>query len=209
MPSIGLHEQSDGITGGAQVADHGLEKFRTGSGRVAGYVALLLAVAVAVLVVADGYHSADLKTLLLCAFLAAAFWAALIRPVVAVRGDRLLLRSMVSEVWVPLAAVESVRIGMYLGVRAGGRTFTSVAVGRGKRGLYRQRRVGPDPLRVSADLIEQTLERRAENARAQAGIAFMSDEQFALGAACRRQWAWPVIALLSALAVAVLVGFLL
>ena len=190
------------------MAQDGLEILRSGGSRVMGYVGVLLGLAVVVMVLVDGYQSNEWKVLAGCALLGFACWVVLIRPTVALTADRLLVRSMVSEAWLPLASVEEVRISQFVVVRAGGRTWSSTGLGRNRHQVLRLGRGDANPRTEKSDLVEDRIRQGADDARARAGIQRLSDEQFALAAGVRRSWAWPVIAILAMLAAVFLVGFL-
>lgn len=193
------------------MARDGQETYRSGGGRVSGVVGLIATAAVAVLVLAD-YPAGGWKILLGCAFVALGIWTVLLRPVVVLSGDRVLLRGIVSEVSLPLAAVEGVVISQFVVVRAGGRSWSSPGVGRNRRQIARLggAPTSPDPTDtytgVVANQLVARLEQRAEDERAKLGIAAMSDEQFALADDVRRAWSWPLIAVLAVLGLGVLVS---
>lgn len=190
------------------MAQDGVEILRSGGSRVMGYVGVLLALVIAMMVLVDGYQRNEWKVLEGCALLGFACWVVLIRPMVAMTADRLLVRSMVSEAWLPLASVEQVRISQFLVVRAGGRTWSSTGLGRNRHQVLRLGRGGANPRTEKTDLVEDRIRQSADDARARVGIQRMSDEQFALAAGVRRAWAWPVIAALAVLAAVFLVGIL-
>jgi len=190
------------------VDQDGIEKFRSGGGRLLGYVALALGLAVAVLVLADGYQSNEWKVLTGIAFFGFASWVVLLRPLVAITGGSLLVRSMLSDVRLPLASVEDVKIRQFLVVRAGGHSWTSTGLGRSKMQLWRLRRGHDDAGNKHADFVEERIRAVGENARAKAGIALLSDEQFNLASGVRPAWSWPVIGGLVGLSVAFLVAVL-
>jgi hypothetical protein len=189
---------------GAMVARDGLEKYRSGSSLVTGVIGLLATAAVGVLTLVD-YQAGDWKILVGCAFVGLVVWVVLVRPTVAIAGDRLELRGMLSQVRLPLAAVEDVKIAQYVAVRSAGRTWTCPGVGRSKRQISRMGSPGAEALgarpqsRVKdsgtvANFVTERIEQLAEDARARSGIAMLSDEQFALAEGVRRTWSWPVIA---------------
>lgn len=188
------------------MAEDGIEKFRSGTGRLSGYVALGLAVAVVAPVLSDGYQSNEWKVLSGIAFFSYAAWIVLLRPLVAITGGSLLVRSMLSDVRLPLASVEDVKIRQFLVVRAGGHTWSSTGLGRSRIQLWRLRRGQDDAGNRYADFVEQRIRAVSENARARAGIALLSDEQFHLASGIRPAWSWPVIGGLIGLGAAFLVA---
>ena len=201
------------------MARDGLEKYRSGSSVVIGVIGLLAAVAVGVITVVD-YQAGDWKILVGSAFVGLVVWVVLLRPMVAIAGDRLELRGMLSQVRLPLAAVEDVSIAQYVAVRSAGRTWTCPGVGRSKRQISRMGVSAAEALGgrargqvkdsgAVANFVTDRIQQLAEDARARAGIAMLSEEQFALAEGVRRTWSWPVIAgllLLTAMFVAAVVA---
>ena len=185
------------------MAENGIEKFRSGTSRMAGYGALALALGAAVLVLVDGYQDNEWKVLSGLAFFAFGCWVVLLRPVIGLGDDSLLVRSMLSEVTLPLASVEDVQVRQFFLVRAGGHTWSSTGLGRSRRHLTRLVREAKLDLPPSgaADVAEGRLQQASENARSRAGIAAFSDEQFELAADVRRTWSLPVIIALGVLAI--------
>lgn len=186
------------------MADDGLERFRTGSAVVLGYIGVLVGLGGMALIIMDGYSGGEWWPLCLCLLGATLSWAVLVRPVVLMGRDELILRGVLSDLALPLAAVEIARVTLFLNVRAGGRTYTSAALGRSRRKLHTHN--PDDPATLEADVIEVRINAAADNARARAGIAAHSDEQVALAAGVRRTWAWPVIAVVATLLLAVVIG---
>jgi hypothetical protein len=186
------------------VARDGLEKYRSGSSLVTGVIGLLATAAIGVLTLVD-YQAGDWKILVGCAFVGLVVWVVLVRPMVAVAGDRLELRGMLSQVRLPLASVEDVKVAQYVAVRSAGRTWTCPGVGRSKRQISRMGNPGAEALSARAqgrvkdsgtvaNFVTERIQQLAEDARARSGIAMLSDEQFALAEGVRRTWSWPVIA---------------
>jgi hypothetical protein len=203
---------------GATVARDGLENYRSGSSQIIGGLGLAAAALVAGLVVLD-YQEGDWRILVGCAFVALGLWAVLLRPMIAIRGDQLELRGMISQVLLPLAAVESISVAQYVTVRSVGNSWTCPGVGRTKRQLSRMGSSTAGDLTAAArgratdsgtvaNFVTVRILQLAEDARAKAGVAMMSEEQFALAEGVRRTWAWPVIGGLVALAVVFAVAVL-
>jgi len=199
------------------VARDGLEKYRSGSSQIIGGLGLAVAALVAVLVVLD-YQEGDWRILVGCAFVALGVWAVLLRPMIVIAGDRLELRGMVSEVLLPLAAVESISVAQYVTVRSAGHSWTCPGVGRTKRQIVRMgdgsgprkkaARARDSDSGTVANFVTGRILQLADDARAQAGIAMLSEEQFALAEGVRRTWAWPVIGGLVVLAAVFIVAVL-
>ncbi|WP_121258272.1 hypothetical protein [Nocardioides ferulae] len=199
-----------------QTPDPVIERFRSTSGPVWGVVGLLLvAVVVAFALVERGDATVPLVTGAL--LVGALVWAAMLRPRVLAAGDDLVLRGMLDTVTVPLAAVDDVVVRQVLAVRAGERRYVSSAVGRSLRQSVRAERpgargaapatpTGADVTVAYADFVEDRIRQLAEDARQRAGVRRWSAEQDALAAGVRREWAWPEIAGLAGLAVALAVS---
>lgn len=186
----------------------GVEKLRSGSSRLTGYTGIAVTVVFALAVLSDGYHDRDWVVLLGCLTFGFGFWVAVIRPHVAVDGEVLVVRSMLSEARVPLASVEQVEIQQYFTVRAGGKKWSSAGLGRTRRQIYRLHKGTAEPGTAESDVIEERIRQAADNLRATLGVSAHDDEQYARAAAVRRVWAWPVVGVLTALAVAFVVALL-
>lgn len=148
-----------------------------------------------------------------CGLVALVLWVVLLRPLVAVEGDRLVLRNPLSTVRVPLAAIETVVVRQFLVIGAGGRSFSNAAVGRSYRqGLRDDKRgdvTGTDVAGLSyAANVERRLGRLAEEARMLRGVDLHSDEQQVLVRDVRRQPAWVELGLFAALGLALAVALL-
>jgi hypothetical protein len=172
------------------VADDRVEYFKPTSGRLIGGIGVMAALAIIILVGIDGLNGSDLTVILAAAFLGVLIWAAMLRPRVGLSQETLVLRNMVTEAKIPLASIERLGLRQVLAVRAGDRRFVSPAIGRSLRSMRRASGTAPDPVASYADFVEERIRHRMEDARARAGIAMMSDEQAALAAGVRREWAW-------------------
>jgi hypothetical protein len=141
------------------------------------------------------------------------FWTMLVRPGVAVEGDRLMLRNPFTKVWMPLAAIEQLAVGQYLAVRVADRRYACTGIGRSHWQSRRDDKKGDATGKDIVDLsygaiVERRLYKLVEDARARHGITLYSDEQEALAADVRREPARIEIGLLAVLVVA-LVGTLI
>jgi len=183
-----------------------VEKLRSGSSRATGYTGIALTVLAAVAVFTDGYGGKDWLALLGCLTVGFGFYVAVIRPYVAVDGDVLVVRSMLSEARVPLASVEQVDIRQYFSVRAGGKTWTSAGLGRTRRQIYRLHKGTAAAGTTESDVIEERIRQAAEDLRARQGVSVHDDEQYARAAAVQREWAWPVAGALVVLVVVFVVA---
>lgn len=192
------------------MADEQTEWFTTWGGRVLGIIGIAV-VAVIALLGATGlggdYHPAAYAV---CGLVAVGIWATMVRPAVGVREEALVLRNPLSTVTIPLAAVQQVAVGQYLAVLAGGRRLTNTGLGRGRVAARRDDALPETSAQRSyGGLIEIRIRHLAEHARSRRGIAERSEEQEALAADVRRDWAWPEIGLLVAFAVVAAVSLAL
>jgi hypothetical protein len=180
--------------------------FAVTSGRVTGYLGLLAGVVILVIGVMDGSAAGILVGLLF----AGLSWMVLLRPRVGTRGEDLLIRGMASTVVIPLASVESVVARQVLSVGVGDRHYVSAAVGHALRDLNRTRRkVDRLPLDTThdvpvaqdkyADEVVEILTERSRSAR----------RDGAPMGPVRREWAWPELAGLGVLVVALVVALAL
>lgn len=191
-----------------------VERFTVWGSRVLGGIGIVvvsLVVATGVPGIGDAHPPAVYAV---CALVAVVLWVALIRPAVAVVGDRLVLRNPVNTVRVPLAAIEQVTVRQWLTVRAGDRRFTSSAIGRSSRQAMRDDRrgevTGVEIAQLSyGAIVERRIDKLAEEARSLERVERYSDEQQALVDDVRPEWARTEIALLAACAVALVVTLLL
>lgn len=180
--------------------DEVVERFRPTSGPLLGSFGVLMAAGVVVVAVVgrdDGVPATVGWGALLVGILV---WAAMLRPRVWVTRSHLVLRNMLDTVSIPLAAIEQIVVRQVLAVRAGEKRYVCPAVGKSLRQTVRS---GRPPARATQpvptsypDFVEERLHHFAEEARAKAGIALMSEEQLALAAGVRRERAWPEIVLL-------------
>lgn len=179
------------------------ERFPATGGRVTGILILALAAGVVVLAVAERDESWALSLGLFALTFGAVAWASMLRPTLAVEGDRLVMRNMVNTVEVPLAAIEQVAVRQVLAIRAGERRYVSPVVGKTRRRLARAERgsaretSAPGEMNY-ADFVEERIRSLAEASRAARGVALLSDEQLALAADVRRTWDWPAVGAMAA-----------
>jgi hypothetical protein len=175
------------------VADDVVESFRATSGRVTGTVALLVVTALLVTAAWPGDQGIAAYVVWGALFLAALTWAAMLRPGLWVTESHLVMRNMLSTISVPLAAIEEVVVRQVCAVRVGERRYVSPVVGKTLREVRQERRQKraptPDTMSYPA-FVEDRIHQLAEQAREQAGVTLMSDEQVALAAGVRRDWAW-------------------
>lgn len=200
----------------ARLQDDEVEHFHATSGRVTGWMTVVLAAVVAATGVAyldDGFPLWLVATAVLVGVLA---WAAMLRPAVWVRDGRLEMRNMLETIRIRLVAVEELAVRQVLAVRAADRRWVSTAVGRSLRKTVTSGRrpppTGPDGRPATAvkyvDFVEERLHLLVDEARTAAGITPGSPEQRALPDAVRRERAWLPIVLIAVAVVALLVTLL-
>jgi hypothetical protein len=173
------------------VAEDHVEYFKPTSGQIIGFIGIIVALAVIVVSVVDGVHGSDPAVIAATLFLGISVWAAMLRPRVGVSQEVLVMRNMVTEVRIPLAAIEDMALRQVLAVRVGDRRFESPAIGRSLRSIVKQGSAPPDPVANYPDFVEERIRARMESARERSRIAMKSDEQVALGSDVRLDWAWP------------------
>lgn len=192
-------------------ADETVEKFRPTSGRILGSIGLAGVAVVVVLAVAN---PGTIPAPVLWGFLlfGALTWAAMLKPRVLATRSTLVLRNMLSTVSIPLAAVEQIAVRQVLVVGVGERRYASPAIGRSWRQSIKATKpaeeTAPGGLSYPA-FVEERLHRLAEDARARAGVAMLSDEQLALADCVRREPAWLEIVLVGATLAGFVVSLLL
>jgi hypothetical protein len=189
------------------------ERFTVWSSRIVGVVGLMALagfVLLGVTGVGGDFHPAAYA---ICGLIGVLVWVAVLRPAVAIEGDRLVLRNPLSTTRIPLAAIEQLAIRRWLAVLVGDRRYTNAGISRTRRqGMRDDQRGDVTGMEISAlsygAIVERRIQKRAEDARTSRGIKLYSDEQGALAADVRREWAWPEIAALGLLTVAVVVTLL-
>lgn len=192
------------------MAEQQVERFTAWGTRALGGAGLAIALVVVALGLPGVGETYPAVAYACCALAATGIWVVMIRPAVLVDDDHLVLRNPLTTVRLPLAAVERVVVRQWLTVSAGGRQFSGSGVGRS---LWQARRddrqgdvTGGELARLSyGGVVERRIDRLAEDARARHGVERYSDEQHALAATVRREWARVEIALLAASALAVVV----
>lgn len=189
-----------------------VERFPSSGSRVLPALGLVAAAVFVVLALVDGWDATDLVVLSLAAWASTVIGVLYLRPAVWATEDELVLRTMLSTVTIPLAAVERSAVGRFLVVFAADQRYVSTTVTRSLRSLLGGKRRGIAALGAKvgtggdsgqdavagdisdADLVEGKLARLTEDARARAGVRNNSDEQRALAAGVRRTWSVPAIA---------------
>ena len=196
----------------------GTERFRPTSGRVSGWLTIVIATAVAVLGLAYLDVGFPLPVVTAAVLVGVLAWAAMVRPALWVRDrEVLVLRNMLETVEVRLAAVEEMALRQVLVLRAADRRWVSTVVGRTwrrsltagrKRGRSGGGETSPGTV-VYADFVEERLRHLVDEARDRAGVRPGSPEQLALPDAVRQERAWLPIGLIAMAAVLFLVSLFL
>jgi hypothetical protein len=112
------------------------ESFGATSGRVFGVIGLLVGLALGVAGLTASPITWELPSIGL--LLLVLSWTSLLRPAVGVTDGDLVLRGMVDTVTIPLGAIEQVSVRQVLTVLAGDKKYSSAAVGRGRREMFRE-----------------------------------------------------------------------
>jgi len=197
-------------------------RFRPTGGRVMGSLAVIAALVVVAIAASDpGVVPAPVVAGAI--LLGVLGWASMLWPRVSVTAEDLVLRTMVEYQRLPLAAIEDLAVRQVLAVRVGDKRYVSTAIGKSWR-----KAVGDKPdtprdadrpgTRTDADkpitevayvdYVEQEIRNRMEQARAEAGVGLLSDEQLALAAGVRREPAWLPIILIAVAVLGLLASIL-
>jgi hypothetical protein len=190
-------------------------RFRPTGGRVMGSLAVIAALGIVAIAVSDP-GAVPAPVVAGAVLLGVLAWASMLWPRVSVTAEDLVLRTMVEHQRLPLAAIEDLAVRQVLAVRVGDKRYVSTAIGKSwRKALVGDRR---DPRKDAdrpltdvayADYVEQEIRRRMEQARAEAGVGLLSDEQLALAAGVRREPAWLPIGLISVAVLGLLASILL
>lgn len=196
-------------------SDDEVERFHATTGRVTGWMTVVLAASVALTGVVYLDNGFPLWLVSSAALVGVLAWAAMLRPALWVRDDRLVMRNMLETIQIRLVAVEELAVRQVLAVRAADRRWVSTAVGRSLRKTMGSGRRSTAVLDGKAatsvkyvDFVEERLHLLINDARTAAGIRPGSPEQLAVPDAVRREPAWGPIALIAVAAVALLVTLL-
>ena len=182
-----------------------VQRFHPTNGRVMGVLGLVVCLGIAAAAVMSAGAGTALSVVLGCAVSAVLFWAALLRPTVWASRDDLVMRTMFTDISIPLASIETAVVRRFLLVRAGGNRYICPAISRPLRktvdsGMSFRR----SPLQIPEvkgdhdvyypDFVEEQIERLAREDRARRGIEARSEQEYELGGSVRRTPAWPEIA---------------
>ena len=193
--------------------------FQPTSGRVTGWMTVVLAAVLVVAGVAYADEGFPLWVAALGLLVGVLAWATMIRPALWATPEHLVMRNLAETVHIRLAAIEEMAIRQVLAVRAGDRRYVSTVVGRTWRktlqsrhrpgGLADKEAIAPTEGMHYADFVENRLYDLVDKARTRAGVRIGSREQQALPDAVRREPAWLPIALIAVAVVLLVVSFFL
>lgn len=180
------------------MTDDVVESFRPTSGRITGVIALALVATIVLVGLLDREQGFPPSVVWASLVVGVVVWSAMLRPRLWVTSSDVVMRNMFSTVWVPLIAIEQIIVRQVVAMRAGDARYVSPAVGKSWRKTLtssKEPRLGA--AQSYPAFVEERLHQLAEDARAKAGIALLSDEQLAAADGVRRSWAWPEIAALT------------
>ncbi|WGL51702.1 hypothetical protein P5P86_17300 [Nocardioides sp. BP30] len=171
------------------------------NGRLTGVLMLVLWVAIAVFGVIDGAPPVLFGAL---AVLAVLTHVTLLRPAIGATHDDLIYRQMFSDLRIPLAAVDAMRIVRFFEVTVAGRRYVSPALSRRRRRRPLRRLPGmaeerPEAEAIYVDMVEDTLRVAVADAKAHGGRSGAQPPPI------RRTWVWPEIAAMAAAVVLLVV----
>jgi len=186
-----------------------VEKFAQNGGQVVAGLGALVVVAMLVAWVFDP-GQVPLWVVPLALVVAMVIWTSTLRPRVLVQGSSLVLRNMLTTVWIPLAAIEEVAVRQVMAVRAGDKRYVCAGVGRTLRqaikgsavqrareqmgGLRAEAATVVEPGLVYADYVELRIRELIKADRARLGLTATSPELDELAKQVRLEPAWPEIA---------------
>jgi hypothetical protein len=175
--------------------------FKPSNGTATGTLGIATSIFVIGICVVAERSVLGLRVGLISALAGLVVWMVLLRPRVRAYPDQLQLRNMASDTWLPLAEVDTVVIRHTLNVWIGDRRYTCPGLGRSSRSMSKQAARGPrkeDPGQDYATFAELAIEDLARSARR---------DLRGKPPLVRREWAYPELAGLAVLAIAVLVSF--
>ncbi|MCF6378762.1 hypothetical protein L2K70_14200 [Nocardioides KLBMP 9356] len=188
--------------------DEVVERFEPTSGRVSGWMTVVLTAVLAVAGVAYADEGFPLWVAAAGVLVGVLAWAVMLRPALWVTTEHLVMQNLGETLHIRLAAIEEMAVRQVLVVRAADRRFVSTVVGRTWRkaltsrhrpgGLAGDAALAPTEGMHYADFVENRLYDLVDTARRRAEIRPGSPEQLALPGAVRREPAWVPLGLISA-----------
>jgi hypothetical protein len=177
-----------------------VERFQPTNGRFSGFLGLGAAGVILVLALVDGDAGRPLGIAILAVLGGLLVWAALLRPAMWATSRDLVMRGMFHTDAIPLAAIDRVVVTQVLTVSAGGKRYTSPAVGYTARQTMKAKSRSrgatektPSEVDTHQLFVEARINHLAQDTRDRTGIKKGSPEQAALAADVRRTYAWPEI----------------
>ena len=214
-------------TTGTDDGDTRIEKFAPNGGTAVAVLGGLVALGFIVAWVLD-MEGVPLWVPAVALLVGIVLYTSTVRPRVRVQGRELVLRNMLSTVYLPLASVEEMAVRQVMAVRAGGKRYVCAGVGRPMRqalkgsAMQRAREemggIGGEIAKATvrepgmhyADFVEIRIQELINEDRVRRGVKRYSPEADELAREIRRELAWPEIAALVATAaffvIAILAG---
>ena len=119
-----------------------VQKFKPTTGPVIGYVGLAVCALVVGVVLTTEQHVGGVRVALGAVLVAVLIWSALLRPRAAAYDDRLVLRGMLSDTTLPLAAIDAAVVRHLLVVWIGEDRYTCAGIARSTRSMVGRRNPG-------------------------------------------------------------------
>lgn len=175
------------------------EKFSSPGNRLLGAIGIALGAAAVLAMAVDGPGRSELVAIFAISFVAALFWAFLVRPQIRLTPTTLTLRNPLVSHRIPLQLVKAVEVRRYTIVSLTDSELTSTAMSRGIREIARHDRGGPAS-RDQAGFMTGRIHARVDESR---------HKPVEGEVAVRRTPAWVEIALLAGSALGLAVTLLL
>jgi hypothetical protein len=167
------------------------ERFHPTNGLVSGYVGLAVTFGILVLAVLPWETGRPLGVAILALLGALLVWCAMLRPALWVTERTLVMRDMFHTDEVPLGSIDRVAVSQVVAISAGGKRYTSPAVGytaRQKIKAKRDRVRGDTTVPTAENTYQVYVEERLGHLAKEDRERFGPSET-----AVRRTWAWPEI----------------
>ena len=126
----------------ARGGDQPVQTFHPTTGHLTGWLGLAVCLLVVGVVVTTERHATGVRVALGAVLVAVLVWVALLRPRATAYDDSLVLRGMVSDTTLPLAAIDRAVVRHVLVVRVGDDRYTCSSIARSTRSLRSRRSAG-------------------------------------------------------------------
>jgi len=178
-----------------------VERFHATNGRASGYLGLAAA-ALALALAIQSWGGEHPPVVAVAAVLGAVLvWVSLLRPALWVTQDHLVMRSMFHTDHLPLGGISKVVVGQVLAVQVSGKRYASPVIAYTARQLLRASRARDKQPATATDAYQVFVEERINHlAQQHRELHGEADEPV------RRTWAWPEIAAVALLVVALVVA---